>query len=1050
MMIGTTVSHYRILEHLGGGGMGVVYKAEDLKLERTVALKFLPPEWSRDPDARERFMREAKAASALDHPNICNIHEIDETDEGRLFIAMAYYEGDTLKKRIERGPLPINEAIGLATQVAEGLQRAHEAGIVHRDIKPANVIITERGEAKIVDFGLAKLAGEFGLTRTGSTVGTPHYMSPEQARGDEVGPATDIWSLGVVLYEMVSGVRPFRGESGDAVVRSILDDAPLRLRDLRSDTPAMLERIVTRSLERDPEKRYASAEDLLTDLKALEAAESEETLGTTTMGAAPGKGRWLKVGAPIAAVLALAVAALLLWRAQKTPPPEPTEEGPKRIVVLPFKNLGPPEESYFAYGMTEAITSRLAAVSGLEIISRTTADRYQDTDKTAPQIGEELDVGYVLEGSVLWDKQGGGRGRVRITPQLISAAEDKHLWSDQYDRDIESIFELQSNIAEQIVTRLRVTLRGPEREALEALPTDNMDAYNAYLRGLEHRGRFDPAELDQAVAMFERAVELDPDFALAYVMLSLNHTVAYLFRIDATEERMARAKRAADRALEIDPDLPAGHGALGFYYDRCLGDSERAFEEYGIAARHRPNDADLIFGMALAHRRKGRWQEAVEGFERAAGLDPQNYDTLNELAYTYSRLRRLEEAAEVVERAIALAPDRVDAYLTRYTIHCSRYGHLPQSRRALEQAPDTIPGLEFTWIHQEMGERNYQAALKRIARYPQPVVQSDYSFRPKSLLECECYHEMKEPERAQLACAQAVVLLERVSKERPEDPRVYQALGMAFAYLDRKDEAIREGERAVSMVPVSENAEIGPLYVEVLRRWTGSSICSQSRTQSQLPLFVTTPGGTPSATTRGFRRSSRSTGRKNDRQDSLPLQDRREARRGRDGCGVSGQGHGARPRRGGEGAARGGGAGRGAAGPVRARGQAARIAQPLEHRFHLLVRKRRCPPYCHSERGRRPSRGIWAGGARRRNRDCSFPGPRVGRRRNPGGADQEGADPCRRRPAHRPPDRRGARGRPRAGHHPPRPQARQRDAVVRGQGQDPRLRSRQGVGTRGG
>jgi serine/threonine-protein kinase len=300
-MIGTTLSHYHIVEHLGGGGMGMVFKAEDLKLGRAVALKFLPPEWSRDPDARERFMREARAASALDHPNICTVYEVDETEQGRLFIAMAFYDGETLKKRIERGPLPIDEAISFAIQIADGLQRAHEEEIVHRDIKPANVIVTERDEVKVVDFGLAKLAGEFGLTQTGSTVGTPHYMSPEQARGNEVGPQTDIWSLGVVLHEMVTGRRPFRGESGDAVVHSILHEEPPRLRDLRPNAPPMLERIVGRTLAKDPTKRYTSIDELLADLRSLEAAEGETGLETSDMPTASvGGRRWLRTAVPIA------------------------------------------------------------------------------------------------------------------------------------------------------------------------------------------------------------------------------------------------------------------------------------------------------------------------------------------------------------------------------------------------------------------------------------------------------------------------------------------------------------------------------------------------------------------------------------------------------------------------------------------------------------------------------------------------------------------------------------------------------------------------------
>jgi TolB-like protein/Tfp pilus assembly protein PilF len=813
MMIGTTVSHYRILEHLGGGGMGVVYKAEDLKLERTVALKFLPPEWSRDPDARERFMREAKAASALDHPNICNIHEIDETDEGQLFIAMAFYEGDTLKKRIEQGPLPVNEAIGVAIQVAEGVQRAHEAGIVHRDIKPANVIITERGEAKIVDFGLAKLAGEFGLTRTGSTVGTPHYMSPEQARGDEVGPATDIWSLGVVLYEMVSGVRPFRGESGDAVVHSILHEQPPRLRDLRSDAPAMLERIITRTVEKDSAKRYATADDLLTDLRALGAAESETSLKTTTMGAAPRRRPWLTVALPGAAILLLVVVAFLLWRAQEAPPPEPTEQGRKRIVVLLFKNLGPADEAYFAYGMTDEITSRLSAVSGLGVISRTTADRYEDTDKSIQEIGEELDVGYVLEGSVLWDRQAEGRGRVRITPQLIRVADDTHLWSERYERAIEDIFAVQSDIAERVIEQLEVTLLEPEQRALEARLTENMDAYDAYLRGLGYHVGYAPGEVDRAVELFERAVALDPDFALAYALLSMNHGAAYNRRYDFTQDRMARAKWAADRALEIDPDLPEAHWALGWYYDRFHMDYERALEEYGIAARLRPNDSILSHVIALVHRRHGLWEEAVTAHERAVELDPKGYEQLFMLAETYSRIRRHEEAADTIDRAISVDPDRTAGYLYRHNTYYRWHGPSKKARQVLEQTPTSIQALEIRWLTQELGERNYEAALERVARYPRPVIEGGAALGPKSLLECRCYFGMDEPERARDACDAARVFLEEAISERPDDDAAHSALGLAYALLGRKEEAIREGERAVALMPASKHAIRGPFRV---------------------------------------------------------------------------------------------------------------------------------------------------------------------------------------------------------------------------------------------
>jgi TolB-like protein/Tfp pilus assembly protein PilF/predicted Ser/Thr protein kinase len=836
-MIGTTVSHYRILEHLGGGGMGVVYKAEDLKLERTVALKFLPPEWSRDPDARERFMREAKAASALDHPNICNIHEIDETDEGRLFIAMAFYEGETLKKRIERGPLPIRDAVDLAVHTAEGLTKAHEQGITHRDIKPANILLTSEGDVKIVDFGLAKLAGEHGLTRTGSTVGTPHYMSPEQARCDEVGPATDIWSLGVVLYEMVSGVRPFRGENGDAVVHSILHEQPPRLRDLRSDTPAMLERIVKRSLEKQPEKRYASVGELLTDLTALEAAESEAGLQTTTMGAVPGKRRRLIAALGLAFLVVFAV--VMIWVLREQSKPRPVPKRPPRIVVLPFKNPGPPEDAYLAFGITEEITSRLSAVSGLRVISRTTADHYQGTDKTIQEIGEELNVGYVLEGSVLWDRAGEGRGRVRITPQLIRVADDTHLWSERYDRVIEDIFEVQSDIAQRVITELEITLLEPEQRTLEARPTENMEAYNAYLRGLGYHGGYLSEELERAVAMFERAVELDPEFALALALLSVNHSFTYRFGHDMTEERLARARRAADRALALDHQLPEAHWAMGVYH-ACKREYNEALQAYTIADRLRPNDADVASSIGGVHEAQGRWREAVAGFERAVELDPHNYQSLCELAENFTRLRRYPEAADVIDQAIAFAPDRPTGYVSKWWIYYFWHGPSQQSRRVLEQTPAGVAELEFNWIYQELMERSYEAALHRLSSFPQPVTTGHWLLFPVSLGECWCYAWMNEPDRTRQSCEAARVVLEQALGERPDDPAVHISLGLAYAFLGEKDRAIDHAERAMALLPISEDAALGPDLLEAAG-WVFAEVGELDRAFDHIEYLLSNP-----------------------------------------------------------------------------------------------------------------------------------------------------------------------------------------------------------------
>ena len=385
-MIGETISHYRILEKLGEGGMGVVYKAEDIKLQRTVAIKFLPPDLARDPEARARFIQEAQAASTLDHPNICTIHEINETAEGQIFICMSYYEGVTLKKKIEHEPLTLEEAIGIAECIVRGLVKAHGNSVVHRDIKPANILVTADGQVKILDFGLAKLAGQKRLTRTGTTVGTVAYMSPEQTRGDAITFSTDIWSLGVVLYEMITGRLPFEGEYEQAVIYSIVNEPPRSIRDLRSDVPFELEQVVIKALAKDPDERYVQASDILSDLGSIKRTiESKAEMEVTAE-------------------------------------PEPVPS----IAVLPFVNMSPdPENEYFGDGLAEELINALTQLKELHVAARTSAFTFRGRETDIREIGKKLDVSTVLEGSV---RRAGNR--LRIMAQLINIADGYHLWSE--------------------------------------------------------------------------------------------------------------------------------------------------------------------------------------------------------------------------------------------------------------------------------------------------------------------------------------------------------------------------------------------------------------------------------------------------------------------------------------------------------------------------------------------------------------------------------------------------------------------------------------------
>jgi non-specific serine/threonine protein kinase len=807
-MIGQTVSHYKVLEKLGEGGMGVVYRAEDTRLKRTVALKFLPPEFMRDPEARERFLNEARAAAALEHQNICNIYEIDETGD-RVFIVMSCCKGENLKEKIFRGPLKIDEALKIAGQLAEGLQQAHEQGIIHRDIKSANIMIDEKVQVKIMDFGLAKLKGRTVITKEGTTMGTAAYMSPEQAQGVNVDHRTDLWSLGVVLYEMVTGKLPFRGDYDQAVIYSVLNEEPEPLTALRTGAPMELQRIINKALSKDPSERYQHADDLVVDLKKL---EKDSKSGIHVPGKTDSK--------------------------IKTSPKKTRE----KIVILPFENLGHPEDKYFADGMSEEITSRLAAVSGLGVISRTSAVQYDRKGKTMTQIGEDLGADYVLEGTVRWEhgrdrhrlnsqpghrlnSQPGHRlnsqpgHRVRITPQLIRVADDTHLWSEIYDRTLESIFEVQSEIAKHVIDKLDITLLEPERQTLEERPTENIDAYNAFLRGIENLGQpdFDEKSWEMAVQMFERAVQLDPDFTAAYAMLSMTHSGIYWLGHDRTKERIAKAKAAVDRARQLKPDSPGVHLALGNFYASCHNAPQQAMEEFSIARKGFPNNADIIGNIAHFQRDQGRFHEAIDNYKSAIDLDPQNGHFNLMLGITYIYLREYAQAEQFLERSISLVPDQLLAYSIKADNYLLRKGDLEKARATLERMPrkneaDSI----LIWHTQEVFEKNYLAALDRLSSLPGDIINQAGTYITKSQLTGYIYQYMEKPGLARTSFDSARVLLEKEMKKQPDDARIHGSMGIVYAKLDRKEEAIREGKRALELNPVSGDALFGPERIEDL------------------------------------------------------------------------------------------------------------------------------------------------------------------------------------------------------------------------------------------
>ena len=794
---------YRVTRMLGEGGMATVYLADDLRHSRVVAVKVLKPHLTQGVGA-ERFLREISTSARLNHPHILPL-----LDSGRagdlLFYVMPYVEGESLRDRLTRdGQLPVDEAVKFIAEIADGLGYAHRSGIIHRDVKPENVLVSS-GHAVITDFGIAKAldeAGESHLTATGAATGTPYYMSPEQWDSTgKVDGRSDQYSLGCVGYEMMTGERPYLAPTTMALMLKHLTEPIPSAQKSRPEVPEHVDKAIRTAMSKLPENRFATAEEFAAALRS-------PTAPIPTAPTLPAEGKSVRISrkAIIGAALALVVVGGTYAGYRRFAGGGGDE--PTRLAVLPFQNQGPSTDAYFAEGVSEEITNRLAGIASLAVIARTSAAQYRGSTKTSRQIGDELGVAYLIEGVVRWPGNANS-GAVRVTARLIRVSDGDVLWPYDTTATVEDVFAIQTGIAEQVTQKLSILLLEPEKRRLATQPTQNLDAYRYYLQGnVAYERSWARQDVEDALALYQKALDLDPQFALAWAKLSRTHSWLHQLRYDLTPDRLVKAKNAADRAVALDPELSEAHLALGLYWYWGMTDYEQALAELTRAGQLQASNAQVYLQIGNIRRRQGRFPEAISNYRRSADLNPRSHNAWFNLGETLLFTRDYDQAAPYLKRVTDLAPDFLEGYVQQARLAVNARGDLETARRILRIAEERIPPtawrapmLDFARI---IYGKNLQVYLDRL--------------RPGAYgLDSATYHVVKARFLLQMGAPgsttefdSARAVLERMRDRQPGLAWIHAQLATAYAGLHRPADAVREGQLAISLQPVSRDALDGP------------------------------------------------------------------------------------------------------------------------------------------------------------------------------------------------------------------------------------------------